>query len=301
MEVFEKTGPRPNRRRDTPHGYHWILRGLRFKREYDAATTELAKESVATTYPDIFWAHWVWSSANPLKHSVEAHILAREEDSEIGFRCNLTPDVVQAYESLFFNVREKIDHRKYIINCVFGPTIHKGFSEREFDLIWKLYGYFLGPYVLDLIEDKFPSSVWCGTPEGARLAIADDAVTTLKLKSALAAKTVAVNAQTQMALIDQFTRFEEIERNSDSQGKAQEQILENIHAMLTGLPFSVNGINPKTGKAIEPGPISEFDSGSVELTYEETMRICVRQPIANADTLREMVFPQGPATILDAT
>lgn len=291
VAIYEGVGPSATRRRDTPEGHAWIQRAKRFKDEYEAARTPLQQETVADNHFDIFWAHWIWTSENPMKYSLEAHILAREDNFEIGFRCGLAPDVVEAYEQLFFNVRDKLHHRKYIVNVVLGPAVHRGLSEREFDLLWKLYAYNIGPHVLDALEDKFANPIWCGTPDGVGAAIQDDAISTLKLKSALAAKTVSVNSHTQLALLEQFTKFVEVERNTDSSGKAAEQILENIQAMMITLPFNVGGRDPRTGTLIDRGPLEPYEQGSIELTFEETMRVSVRQPIANADTLRALSFP----------
>lgn len=296
VAIHEGSGMTTTRRRDTPQGHAWIQRAYRFKNDLENARTDAARETVADNHYDIFWAHWIWSSENPMKYSIEAHILAREDNFEIGFRCGAAPAVVEAYEQLFFNVREKLQHRKYIANVVMGPAVHRGLSEREFDLLWKLYGYNIGSHVLDALEDKFANPMWCGTPDGVGAAIQDDAISTLKLKSALAAKTVAVNGHTQLALLEQFTKFVEVERNTDSSGKAAEQILENIQAMMITLPFNVGGRDPRTGTIIDRGPLEPYEIGSIELTFEETMRVSVRQPIANAETLRALAFPVTEST-----
>lgn len=291
VAIYENIGAAASRRRDTPNGHAWIKRAKSFKTDIENARTDAMREQVAYNYRDIFWAHWIWASENPMKYSLEAHILARENNFEIGYRCGVAPDVVEAYEQLFFNVRERIHHRKYILNVVIGVAAHRGLSEREYDLLWKLYAYNLGSHVLDALEDKFANPMWCGTPDGVGAAIQDDAIGTLKLKAALAAKTVQVNSHTQLALLEQFTKFVEVERNTDSTGKAAEQILENIQAMMITIPFNVGGRDPRTGTIVDRGPLEPYETSSVELTFEETMRVSVRQPIANAATLRALAFP----------
>lgn len=227
-------------------------------------------------------------------------MLARGDNHSIGYRCGVLPDIVETYEALFFNVREKIQHRSYILNCVLGPAIHRGLSEREFDLLWKLYGYFLGPYIVDALESKFSNPVWCGTPEAVGAAVLDDAIGTLKLKAAIAAKTVPVNQHTQLALMEQFTKFVEVERNTDSAGKAQEQILDHISAMMTTLPFNVGGRDPR-GATLPITQVTRFERTAIELTYEETMRLSVSQPIANTEVLELLKFPVTESTqVLEA-
>jgi len=264
----------------------------------ESCQNDMDRVLLSERWPEIFWAHWAWSSeTNPQKFSIEAHILSRENDFEIGYRCGMPPEYVEAYEALFFNAREKLQHPQYVINCIIGPAIHRGISEREYDLLWKLYGYFLGPHVLMALESKFSNPSWCGTPDGVGASILDDAIGTLKLKAALAAKTVPVNQHTQLALMEQFTKFVEVERNTDSAGKAQEAILDHIQAMMTSLPFNIGGRDPRNNNLmIDRGPLEPFEQSAIELTYEETLRVSVRQPIANAETLKQLAFPVTQST-----
>lgn len=299
-EIVDGVGLNATRRRDGPLGYKWINRAVRYLREYAACRNDRQKMVLAESRPEIFWAHWAWDSdVNPQKFSIEAHVMARETDFEIGFRCGLPPGTVEAYEALFFHVRDKLIHPKYMLNCVIGPSIHRGLAEREYDLLWKLYGYFLGPYMLDALESKFSSPTWCGTPDAVGSCVLDDAISTLKLKASVAAKTVPVNQHTQLALMDVFTKFVEVERNTDTAGKAQAAVLDHIQAMMTALPFNIGGRDPRNDQTIlDRGPLATYEHSAIELTYEETMRISVRQPIANADTLAALSFPVTEATQL---
>jgi len=298
VEIVDRDGPRASRKRDGLKGFKWINKAVSFLRAYQRASEdEAALARLATKRPHIFWAHTAWSSAtNVQKHLIEAHLLARTDDFSIAFRCDMDPAVITAYEALFFNVKEKLEHRSYILNCVMGPAIHRGLSEREHDLLWKLYGYFLGPYIVDALESKFANPVWCGTPDAVGASVLDDAVSTLKLKAALAAKTVSVNQGTQLALMEQFTKFVEVERNTDSAGKAQEQVLDHIHAMMTTLPFSIGRKKEELFSVTH-----EFNTTAAELTYEETMRVSVGKDIIRPEVLRRLEFPQTESTqILEA-
>lgn len=288
MSILEANGTPASRRRDSPVGFKWINRATAFLRERARCQNDTELAVLAERRPEIFWAYWVWNSQNPIKHAIEAHILARGTDYTIGYRCNMPPKVIDAYESLFFNVRDKLQHRSYILNCVIGPAIHRGLSEREYDLLWKLYGYFLGPCIVDALESKFVNTAWCSNPAALGAAVMDDAIGTLKLKAAIATKTVQVNHQTQLALMEAFTKFVEIERSTDSAGKAQEQILDHISAMMTTLPFNVGG---RVSRTVSMSPVDAYEKTAIELTYEETMRLSVRQPIAHQAILKNLTFP----------
>ena len=144
--ALDQTQPLPSRRRDSPIGYKWIREGMRFKILHDRSLNDPAMQYVLLDeQPAIFWAHWLYSQANnSSRYSIEAYILSRQTDFEIGFQCGVPPAIIDAYEALFFNVREKLNHPDYIVNCVIGQAIHRGLAERDFDLLSKLYGYFCG-------------------------------------------------------------------------------------------------------------------------------------------------------------
>ena len=290
---LEATQPAPTRRRDGASGHKWIRDAIRFKQELDACDNDLQKLELSERRPEIFWAWWAWQNdTNPMKWVMESHLLARADNFEIGFRCGVPPLVVDAYENLFFNVREKLPHRHYILNCCMRPAVGRGISEREYDLLWKLYGYFYGPHMLDAVTTNFVSPVWCSGPDSVSAAIQDDAIGTMKLKASIAAKTIAVSPNTQMELLHAFTKFVEVERTTDSTGKAQDQILDHIGAMMIELPFNVGGRDPRNDHKHITSPLDEFEESAVELTYAETMRLSVGGTVPDAATLLALTFPE---------
>lgn len=297
--IINNDGLPTTRRRDGVLGYKWINRAKNFLREYSQCVTDTQRAALSERRPEIFWAYRTFIEESPKKAAIEAQILARSDDYAIGFRAGLPPSVVEAYEALFFNVREKLHHRGYILHTVIGPAMQRSMTERDYGVLWKLYGYFLGPYIVDAMESKFSNPAWCGTPDAVGSAVIDDAIGTLKLKAAIAAKTVGVSQQTQLALMETFTKFIEVERNTDSSGKAQEQILDHIAAMMTTLPFSVGGRTAQ-GERITPTLLSKFERTPVELTYEETMRLSVNQPIMHTDILEKLTYPDKAVATIEA-
>ena len=222
-----------------------------------------------------------------MKYAIEAYLLARSESWQIAQHTGFTESAIDAYEAVFFNVRPKIEQKGYIVHKVLGPAVQQGLADREYDLLWKMYGYFLGPHVLAAIETRFSSPLWCDSPDGVGDAIQDDAISTLKLRAAIAAKTVPVNGGTQMALLEQFTKFVEVERNTDSAGKAQSAIMGHIGAMMTALPFDIGGEDAN----------SYFDRSAVELTYEESMQVSSGKAMPHLQDLRRLTFPDPPSVI----
>jgi len=294
--VAEGTQPPATRRRDGNKGYKLINDAIAFRREFERRPNDADKCELAALSPEIFWAHHIWQSSNAmLRWQVEALCLAKESDFDIGYECGLAPEIVQTYMDLFFDVREKLCHPGYIRTCVLGPAVPRGLSEREYDLLWKMYGYWLGPLVLKAVFSTFAQPDWCMRPDAVGAALQDDALGTLKLKAALAAKTVPINSHTQLELLHAFTKFIEVERMTDSAGQAQSQILGHIGALFEALPFGISGRNPRDGnKRLAQGPTAYFDEHGVELTYEELMMVSIDNIPANANELISVRYPDDP-------
>jgi len=287
---------------DGPVGYRWIKRAAKFKQRYDACETEMDQVTLSRQMPDLFWAHHAWlQNKLPTRWHLEAHILARADDWEIGFAAGLSPEIVEAYEAVFFNVRTKLNHRNYITHQVIGPGVQRGLYERDYDVLWKLYGYFYGPHVLEAMAGKCINPIWCSTPDTVNSSYQDDAIGTLKMKAAIAAKTIPVTFNTQTELLHIFTKFVEVERTTDSAGKAQDQILEHISAMMTNMPFNIGGRDPQRGQIpIEHNPAQAYKKTAIELSFEETMAVATGTPVPDADRLVDLSFPPPPGLEEDA-
>lgn len=293
MGVVDGSQPNPGRKFDGALGYRWIKRAVNFKVAYEnCGSDDLALRRLANMTPDIYWAHKLWHQDKQLmRWDVEARLLARCNNFEAAYSLGLPDAVVEAYENLFFNVREKLQHSQYILHCVIGEAVQRGLSEREYDTLWKIYGYYYGPHVLQTMTSKFVNPGWCASPDTAGSTLQDDAISSLKYKAAIAAKTVPVNGTTQIDLLNVFTKFIEVERTTDSAGKAQGQILDHIQAMMVGLPFDVGGRDPKTAGMRAPSLISHYRQSAIELSFGEMTLLSAGQQIPYGPQLETLEFP----------
>jgi hypothetical protein len=267
----------------------WINRATRFKRAIDGAATDRAKLTVALRYPDIYWAHWIRildedTHHQTIRYSIEARLLARESSNNIGYRHGCDPLVVEAYEALFFNVRDRLHNRDFIVAGVLGEAVHRGLTERQYDLLWKLMGYCCGPHLLDALIGKLVNPGWANRPEDVPQVLQDAAINLMKMKATVASLLVPVNSNTYLALIESFVKYVEIERTTDSAGKAADQILTNIDAMLQSIPFAV-------GTNVASGATLSYDHTHVELRQDELLLAGAGADLPHRRMLESMQFP----------
>lgn len=281
-------GPKPSRVMDGQAGFSWIRRAIRLKRRHAlAANSPDALYQLARVDRELFWAHSIWSDEKaPTRWAIEAHVLAGETDEEISKKVGCEPEVISAYESVFFNVREKLEHAEYVSNVVMADAVTRGLSERHYDLLWKMFGYKGGPHVLDAMISKFSVIKRPDKAEDVSSFFQESAINSMRHKAAVAALTVPINTHTQMLLLDAYVKYVEIERTTENASKASTNIVQNIGAMLTALPFKVGTKLDSEGDKMVP-----FDNGAAELRGEELMIVAAGGKLKNQPALVDLKFP----------
>jgi hypothetical protein len=281
-------GLRANRSVDGPEGFAWIRRALRLKRRYDEAGNRPELMYRLVQYDRaMFWAHSIWMDDKaPTRWAIEARILAGESDLEIAERLGTAPDIIAAYEAVFFQVREMLPRRDYIVNVVMADAVARGVSERQYDLLWKMFGYHGGPHVLDSVISKFTPIDKPDRPDGVGQFFQEFAVNTVKHKAAIATLTVPINLHTQLALIESFVKYVEIEKGSENASKAHTTIVENIGAMMSALPFKIGTKLDSAADKMLP-----YDDGAAELRNDELMIVAAGGKLSTQPTIEQLRFP----------
>ena len=167
----------------------------------------------------------------------------------------LSPKTIAYYEKVFFNVKDKLEHPMYMVSHVFGQAVKKGVRDNQPDLLWKLFGYLLGPVFLEsLIMGCDPQRHITESgeaDEARRLAIRSS----LGVKSLIAARTVPVYGNEQL-LLEQYNRMIDIENQKGNAGAPA--IVANIQSVVSQLGFS------RTNKTT----IAENGSDGYDTAYE---------------------------------
>lgn len=281
-------GPRPSRAIDGAEGFEWIRRAIRLKRRFEQANNRPAAiYALLQRDRDLFWAHSIWADDKaPTRWGIEARILAGETNEEIAHKVGTAPEVIDAYARVFFDVREKLPNSDYVTNVVMSDAVTRGLQERHYDLLWKMLGYKGGPHVLDAVISKSSPITRPDAADGVSGFFQDFAVNTMKYKAALATLTVQINTHTQLALIDSFVKYVEIERTTENATKAHTTIVENIGAMLAALPFKVGTkLDSDTLKMLP------FDNSAAELRNDELMVLSAGGSLQNQKTIEDLHFP----------
>jgi hypothetical protein len=91
----------------------------------------------------------------PARWELEARILADEPVESIGQRFGLSPDAVDWYEALFFNVRDRLQTTSYITHQVIRLHDWHVNPSQNLERTWKYFGFWHGPQALDEVIGEF--------------------------------------------------------------------------------------------------------------------------------------------------
>lgn len=283
----------------------WVHRAAKFRAAADACKSPADFYLLEAKDPPLYWAHELFrhradehQERRILVHALEARLLAVQPYDEIARRANLEADVVDAYERVFFNVAGKHDQLDYIAMAVMGPAAYRGIRTRQYDLLWKLYGWGYGPMMVDMFLTMLPARSRPSDEAGLMAAVEDSARASMKLKGMLAAQTVGINDMNAPMLFAEFVKLCEAEKKGGKEAAGQQGLLGNIDGMMRALPFRVGAHAPPeavAGRKMAVRQLPAYDSGAAELRGDELMLLATGQPIPTTQHLNLLAFPPPPS------
>ena len=116
-----------------------------YLRDFAKCDTERRLRNLNRRYCHLIAAQRLWESAGA-RLEVETRILARQNDTEIGYEMGLSPAGVQAYRDIFFHVDDRLDATSYILFQVIG--IQPGMPPPAVKLM-QVSAYTHGPPVIE--------------------------------------------------------------------------------------------------------------------------------------------------------
>jgi hypothetical protein len=250
----------------------------RFSTLLDNCEDDFDSVELSEQYPELCDAHTIYKhdGASSSKWELEARLLARESYESINQKMHITPETVDTYEQVFFNVNDRLTSKSWIINCVIGRSIHAGLTERDYDLLWKMYGLFSGPIMLDVVIGKMGLKDQHAASFDQSVAMLRDSLDVQSVIAASKSFAIApVNGFTAVPLIQVEQAYRQMAK--DSAGAASTQtFLQSVDQIMSSLPWCV-------GSGTIKHPV--LDSMNVADSLAAELRIDEMIGVANGDNL----------------
>ena len=277
-----------------------VMEARKLKSALDACETDLAVCQLMERAGDIFIAHDMWHQedewgegsrgrGNPARYELEAALLAGSPPERIATSLGTSPSAVRIYERLFFNVIDRLHNPGYVIHQVMGPSIHKGLSDRDYDLLWKLVGYLHGPIALECFITTAASPTRVERPDQMQALYVDGTKEAMRRKSYIAARTLPINSYTQVQILELYNRQVEIEKSGDA-FQSEQQIMQNIEAAIMAMPWAVGRT---VSERMDPGLKSHYDTSvAIDLRADEILALGMGVKAGVADDYKDFKFPE---------
>ena len=269
----------------------FVMIAKKFQAAYDKCKNDLDQEKLQRRFPGIWYAMKTYfADRGDVRWIIEARVLAGQSCKEIADKCNVCPETVAWYEKLFFDTRSKLKSPDYVINVVMRGATHYGLKARDYDLLWKLFGYFGGPFVLDAIFNASLTRTRPTSKDTVKAFFDEDSSGALKRVAAIASRTIDLNnPMNYQFILDTHTKLLQIEK--EAEGNSQDLIVQNIGAMLGSFQFVAGA---KAIKEQTSDEMSFFDDQAEELRADEMLQLALR-PNKSEDLKRAISF-QFPET-----
>ena len=200
-----------------------------------------------------------------LKTELEARLLANEDYKSIARKLGTTPKVITTYERCFFNVADRLDSPSYITHRVIGKEIHFGATSRTFQAIWRLYGYWAGPAVVDALAHAYSQDVRPTTQDGVDSLFRADFDRQLTMKAAMYLRGIGYDGESLEKVSQLYLRLAAM-RESQGGASAQEAaFLQHVQLLLDGLSLR----RAQAGRIEQDSPTVVLDQGAGTLRAAE--------------------------------
>jgi hypothetical protein len=136
---------------------HYVRSYRRFLLAYlDESNEELDKFDIFMDQPHLYQAHMFhWYPDKEWRQILQAYLLTGESFADIAMAVSTEETVVDHYEKLFFNIRDRQHNRAWMIKTVLGSPEERAsnksdtMTEDQRGFMYRLYAYTGGTYVLE--------------------------------------------------------------------------------------------------------------------------------------------------------
>jgi hypothetical protein len=133
---------------DFRKAWYYLKRANTVKSRYET-------HALSRDYPGLSGAHRLYENTNSVKWIIEAGLLTDISIEDLSKFVSQPKGVIEDYVKYFYDVRDKLDSRGYIINYVTLPAVKRGLSQRDYDFLYKTMAYCCGwDHFVSLIDNK---------------------------------------------------------------------------------------------------------------------------------------------------
>lgn len=309
--VDNKPAPLRSSRRDD----QWVVGFKNFLMRY-RSYNEPDREQLACELPDIHLAKMIYDRKDSQRESrkaelIEARILAGQSNDAIAHELCGRPQIIEWYEKIFFNVRERLHAHDWIVDQVLMPAYLKthpldpapkqgkkrvepqpgwfDVSEPFFDCTVKFFAYFGGPFLLDHVITGFRRGAVATSRDAVTDWYDDHMPNRLRQLTTQLATTCRFNKIDALKLFEIHTNLIAIRTSAPGKAQTKDQMLQAMSVFLGGFKWAVGD---EGREMAADTPVAAFDDSAVELRGDEMMLLSAGEKVNLDPELKNLKMPE---------
>ena len=228
--------------------------------------------------------------------TVEARLLTGLSDEAIAREYGTSPEVIEYYEALFFNVRDRLKQHDWILTRVLLPALdhslglpaaRRTLSDPFGDVMLKFFAYYGGPFLLQTALTGFHRNI-LANPADAEAWYQKQHDMFLSRRMAQAMGTVELTRYNFTELCHVNMRLREIHKSNDSDASKRDQAYNCLASCLRELPWAT-GDEGETN--ISKTALVKYDRGAGELRDTEMLQVAAGESPAKLEEVEGLKMP----------
>ncbi len=239
--------------------------------------------------PGLFLAYELYQDADQERAQfVQSCLLAGMSDEDAAERCGEMPATIDWYEAMFYNVRDRLNARYWIVKNCLGPAAERFIDDHGRQFTLKMFAYFAGEKALDMMLSGFdPSKNWRDMNDLSQL-LDTHAADTIRRRCAAHIMTAEINRFNIMELVGAHLKLMELAQSAKTGDEARTIIETNIDVMLKGLHWDAIGKPAGLGGTSR----SRYEGMSAELRADEMMALGVGKDVDLPIDIEQLSIPE---------
>lgn len=129
--------------------FQYLTRTTALKKKPESKTNDQERAAIAEDFPVLCMAQEIYTRCDFLRWALEALVVSKMPPEEIAARIpGGTKELVQEYEAMFFDVRDRLSYRLWVMSTLLGAILQGGLNTTP-DSYWKAIAYFFGSAALE--------------------------------------------------------------------------------------------------------------------------------------------------------
>lgn len=272
----------------------YVKFAAKFRRLMGRCTSDRAKLAALDAHPTMYEAYAVYSQSDArddTRWCLEARVLSRESSQNISRKTMLQRAVLDLYCKIFFDVEDRLSAPSVITHVVIKKAAQMGLAERDHDGLWKLFGYWLGPVVLDALIYDFNLPSQAEGKDGYRPSLRETSKDAIELKNAITLLTTPVGWQTRELIVNLWKDMMAMELQAGQSGVGDEIIVQRVDVMMQSFCTLFEKHRPGVD-ADAPAAITQFEQNGVRLRAAELAAIGMGEKPTGLEHLMTATFPE---------